>query len=248
LADHTRLAEFLQSTRAGHCEYFATATVLLARAAGVPARYATGFSAVEYSSLEHAYLVRERHAHAWARLYLNGHWQDLDTTPATWVALEAGQASRWSPLYDLVSWARYALSRWLKALSDTAIYGGAALAALAGLAWLARGALRRRAIDLPAGAGAREAGAAPAGADSEFYLVERRLTELGWARDRSQPVLVWLQTLAGDAQLDPETLRQLAMLHYRLRFDPSGLDAAERGALRQRVSDWLERHPATTSM
>jgi len=243
VADRTRLADFLLTTHAGHCEYFATATVLLARAAGVPARYATGFSVTEYSKLEHAYLVRERHAHAWARLYVNGRWQDLDTTPATWVEVEGAHASRWAPLYDLLSWARYALSRWLKGLSATALYGSAALVALAGLAWLARGALRRRAHDLQVGEGAGQASVARAGADSEFYLIERRLAELGWVRESAQPMLGWLQTLAGNPHLDPDMLRQLALLHYRLRFDPAGLDAAERGVLRQRAAEWLECHP-----
>ena len=36
----TPLADFLLRTRSGHCEYYATATVLLLRAAGIPARYA----------------------------------------------------------------------------------------------------------------------------------------------------------------------------------------------------------------
>ena len=46
------LEDFLRRSRAGHCEYFATATVLLLRAAGVPARYATGYSVQEWSPLE----------------------------------------------------------------------------------------------------------------------------------------------------------------------------------------------------
>ena len=60
----TPLGDFLRYTKSGHCEYFAGAATLLLRAAGVPARYATGFAMVEYSPLEEAYVVRARHAHA----------------------------------------------------------------------------------------------------------------------------------------------------------------------------------------
>ena len=62
----TALEDFFLRTHAGHCEYFATATVLLLRAAGIPARYATGYSVQEWSPREGRYLVRGRHRHAWA--------------------------------------------------------------------------------------------------------------------------------------------------------------------------------------
>ena len=40
----TPLSDFLNNVRSGHCEYFAMATVLLLRSAGIPARYAAGYS------------------------------------------------------------------------------------------------------------------------------------------------------------------------------------------------------------
>lgn len=238
----TPLAAFLLSTHAGHCEYFATATVLLARAAGVPARYATGFSAIEYSSLEQAYLVRERHAHAWARVYIDGQWRDLDTTPATWVAVEGGRASRWAPLFDFISWARFAFSRWLHGLSDTALYGGAGVVVLAGLWWLARGTLRgRRARHGQEVTGGESA--APARVPSPFLQVEARLAALGWLRSRTRPALEWIESLAARAELEPEALRGFVRLHYRLSYDPRGLDAQAHQAFTQEVARWLERHP-----
>src|SRR6185503_9205781 len=77
----TALGDFMTRTRTGHCEYFAAATALLLRAAGIPARYATGYAAEERSGLEGAYVVRSRHAHAWTRAWIGGRWIDLDTTP-----------------------------------------------------------------------------------------------------------------------------------------------------------------------
>ena len=84
----TPLSAFLLDNRVGHCEYFATATVLLLRAMGIPARYAVGYSVREYSSLEKQYIVRKRNAHAWTLVYVDGMWQPFDTTPADWMSLD----------------------------------------------------------------------------------------------------------------------------------------------------------------
>ncbi|HEU0039701.1 MAG TPA: transglutaminase-like domain-containing protein, partial [Verrucomicrobiae bacterium] len=59
----TPLSRFLQQTRSGHCEYFATATVLLLRRLEIPARYAVGYFVHEASGRK--YVVRQRDAHAW---------------------------------------------------------------------------------------------------------------------------------------------------------------------------------------
>jgi hypothetical protein len=246
-AGHTPLADFLLATHAGHCEYFATATVLLARAAGVPARYATGFSAQEYSRLEQAYVVRERHAHAWAQLYVDGRWQDVDTTPPSWIAIENARAPRWQPLYDALSWARFRLAEQLAGDRNPMLYGGAALLALVAITWFFKRKGRKApACSLPADAGPARAAAQP-GRDSEFYAVERRLAELGWHRGRAEPLLDWLDSLKGDPRLGGDTLAALARLHYRHRFDPRGLAPRERATLREAAQEWLARHPAATS-
>ncbi|MBF0275058.1 MAG: transglutaminase family protein [Nitrospinae bacterium] len=78
------LADFLYNNKAGHCEYYATVTVLILRSLGIPARYVSGYSLSEYDSAKNLYLVRERHAHAWATVWVNGQWIDVDTTPAIW--------------------------------------------------------------------------------------------------------------------------------------------------------------------
>ena len=75
--DELPLKRFLEISRSGHCEYFATATVLALRAVGIPARYATGYAVQEWGELEKAYVVRRRHAHAWALAYVDGAWKSL---------------------------------------------------------------------------------------------------------------------------------------------------------------------------
>lgn len=96
---------FLETTRAGHCEYFATATALLLREAGVPARYCVGFSVNEHDGSRDEWVLRGRHAHAWCRVWIKGHnknnnviaghWEDVDLTPASWQSLEQDISSAW---------------------------------------------------------------------------------------------------------------------------------------------------------
>lgn len=104
------LSKFLFKDKKGHCEYFATATALLLREAGIPARYAIGYSVMEYSPWQKMYLVRSRHAHAWTKYYLNGKWHNIDTTPSTWAPMEAADKTFLEPFIDFFSWARYKLT------------------------------------------------------------------------------------------------------------------------------------------
>jgi protein-glutamine gamma-glutamyltransferase len=101
------LTKFLFKDKKGHCEYFATATALLLREAGIPTRYTIGYSVQEYSPWQGMYLVRARHAHAWTKYYLNGKWQNMDTTPAIWAPMEAEDRTILEPFMDLLSWLRY---------------------------------------------------------------------------------------------------------------------------------------------
>ena len=241
----TPLAEFLLATRAGHCEYFASATVLLLRAAGVPARYATGFSVQEWSKLDNAYVVREFHAHAWVRAWVGGAWRDIDTTPPTWFAEEGASAPAWSPLADLWSWARFRLAAWSARASARGWSDTVAWLALPLVAWLAWRTLRGRRARNAAIADATGSKQHWPGQDSEFYLIEKRMAQLGHARQDAETVTEWLARIA--AQIEPGgeggNLQQLARLHYRHRFDPDGLNAAERAALRAQALAWLAQHP-----
>jgi|GEM_PF-1749781 len=71
---------FLRKSRTGHCEFFASAAVLLLRSAGIPARYVTGFLCEEKNPVGDHYVVRAAHAHAWCEAYLpdRGQWVTVD--------------------------------------------------------------------------------------------------------------------------------------------------------------------------
>jgi transglutaminase-like putative cysteine protease len=75
--------EFWLDRRAGFCEHFATAFVVVMRSLGVPARVVTGYQGAERSLLDGYFVVRQSHAHAWAEVWqpLRG-WQRMDPTAA----------------------------------------------------------------------------------------------------------------------------------------------------------------------
>ena len=241
----TALEEFLLARQAGHCEYFASATTLLLREAGIPARYAVGYAAHAWSRVEGRWVVRARDAHAWAQAWLDGAWIDVDTTPAGWVAEESGPDSAWRPLGDLWEWATFLVARWRWSerqdrLTDN--LGWLLIPLVALLAW--RLWARRRVGPVAAAV----TGVVPtprAGADSEFYRVERRLIELGFGRAAGQSLRRWLESVVAAAPPAVATapLPRLLDLHYRYRFDPHGLAAGERQRLRTDAEAWLIANP-----
>ena len=73
---------FLLDGAEGSSIDFATATVLLARAANLPARLAVGYLPGERDLLSGAYTVRRKDAHAWAEIFYRNHgWVPYDATP-----------------------------------------------------------------------------------------------------------------------------------------------------------------------
>lgn len=72
---------FLFDLKRGYCDYYATAMVVLARAAGIPARLATGFASGSYDYEQARYLVTEADAHSWVEIYFPGlGWVDFEPT------------------------------------------------------------------------------------------------------------------------------------------------------------------------
>lgn len=77
------VGDFLLEERRGHCEYFASALVVMCQYRGIPARLATGYLGGDYNAVGGYYVVRQRYAHAWAEVYVPGEdWVLYDPTPA----------------------------------------------------------------------------------------------------------------------------------------------------------------------
>jgi transglutaminase-like putative cysteine protease len=75
--------EFLFDTRAGFCEHYAGAFVVLMRAAGIPARVVTGYQGGEINPADGFMTIRQSDAHAWAEVWLEKRgWVRVDPTAA----------------------------------------------------------------------------------------------------------------------------------------------------------------------
>ena len=233
------LEEFLLSSRAGHCEYYATATTLLLRAAGVPARYTVGFSVQEWSRLEQRYIVRARHAHSWTLAYVNGAWRDVDTTPPVWAQSEQSESTFLEPVHDLWSFAVFLFSRWRWSEDDNGIGRHIAWLLIPLVLLLVWRLYSRRRVGREAATPSAAIPIARPGQDSEFYLIAERLHDAGLGRRPEESPSEWIDRIHA-AELAP-----ILDLHYRYRFDPTGLDEAERVRLRTHVEVWLRNHEAS---
>ena len=84
------ISYFLTENKSGYCTSFASAAVMLLRASGIPARYATGLTVgadeIKEAPLTqeglHSLDINDHHAHAWAEVYVDGlGWRPCEMTP-----------------------------------------------------------------------------------------------------------------------------------------------------------------------
>lgn len=87
----TPLPAFLFKSREAHCEYFASAMVILLRTLKIPARLVTGFSASQQNPLTGYFEIRGIDGHAWAEAWIDNRWVTFE--PTAFYQLPASQAS-----------------------------------------------------------------------------------------------------------------------------------------------------------
>ena len=236
----TPLTKFLLTSRSGHCEYFASATVLLLRRLGIPARYAVGYYVHEARGT--GYVVRERDGHAWC-LAWNAEkktWEDFDTTPPSWVAVEAKRTEFGEWFTDLRSWLWYQFERFRWRQANLQQYVMWALVPVM-LVLLYHIIFRRRGKRRAEDKAGKETPVNWPGLDSEFYQLEKLLAARGVPRQPSEVFSDWLERALAEPALTAlrGPLQELLRLHYRHRFDPEGLSAAEREQLRREAKACL---------
>jgi hypothetical protein len=72
---------FLFELKRGYCDYYATSMVVLARAAGIPARFAMGYASGTYDTNQAEYVIRGADAHSWPEVYFPGYgWVNFEPT------------------------------------------------------------------------------------------------------------------------------------------------------------------------
>lgn len=246
--DRDMVDYFLFDLREGYCDYFASAMVVLARAAGLPARYVAGYASGSYDYSLGRYVVTEAQAHAWAEVYFPGYgWIEFEPTsgrpPIERPLGEEPAPPTPPPVMPTVSepiaapwWHPSHWPLWLIGM------GGLVLLALAGLLWSAADAWRLRRLE-PAAALAtlyrrmRQQGrrlAVPMRTSDTPYEFATAFAR--WAMDvaRKNWWGDWLQPAVEDVQY-------LVDLHVRANYGPYLVQAPEQ---RQAVHAWrrLYRH------
>jgi protein-glutamine gamma-glutamyltransferase len=93
------VVNFLLRSKAGHCEYFASATAMMLAARGIPARLVTGSYGGEVGAFSDSIVVRGGNLHAWveARLDDSG-FQIVEPTPPSGVPPATARVSWWKRL------------------------------------------------------------------------------------------------------------------------------------------------------
>ena len=103
-AEDSPIERFLLGDMAGHCEYFASAMVVLARQVGLPARLVNGFAGGRTNAIGGFVELTRSDAHAWVEIHFeHTGWVRYDPTPADLRARGVPPASLWSRARDLAS-------------------------------------------------------------------------------------------------------------------------------------------------
>ncbi|UCD90181.1 MAG: transglutaminase domain-containing protein, partial [Desulfobacterales bacterium] len=240
----TVIENFLTKSRTGHCEFFASAAVLLLRGVGIPARYVTGYAVDTWDKMGEWILVRSQHAHSWAHAYVNGHWVDLDTTPGVWLEVERSRASPWRRIGDLWSWMTFGFSkwRWRQDASAGKTYLILVLLPLV-VIMLVRILSKKRGRKRIPGTEKNEKDLKDIRSISEgFSLIEERLKEMGFYRQEWETVACWIDRLELSKSVmgNIETLRQIKDFHYRYRYYPQAFTVKDEEQMSSLVKKWLE--------
>ncbi|OQB95657.1 MAG: Protein-glutamine gamma-glutamyltransferase [Verrucomicrobia bacterium ADurb.Bin122] len=95
------LVRWMESRAAGHCELFAGSFVLLARAAGHPARLVVGFHGGSWNGYSNNLTIHNRDAHAWAEIWDGeGAWLRVDPTPGAAAPMGAVEPTGAAALHE----------------------------------------------------------------------------------------------------------------------------------------------------
>jgi len=242
----TFISIFLEQTKRGHCEYFATSTAFILRECGVPTRYATGFSVAERDPDNGVAYLRGTHAHAWTLAWdaAREKWIDVDLTPPDWSGLETPRTTAWQGWIDRLQMMRDDILVWRTQP------GNMAMAILLMVLPLAFGALligrrlwksRRRLEEEEATSIYRRNIETTALSDLEPLATPH----LG-KRPAATPLTRWLRRLTPILP-NPAALESAIHLHQARRFDPAASTDQLDTALQSEVAairDELTRIPS----
>lgn len=223
------MTQFLTSNRSGHCEYFASAAVLMLRESGIPARYSTGYALTEFDSSRREYVIRGTHGHAWARVWDESkkRWIDFDTTPPSWEESATPEPTLGRRFNDWLKKIREDFFLWRNRPANR-------LGATIAMTTIALGVLTfvstrlwksRRRMD-----SARSSGFEGPAVRTPLNALESLVAKRLGPRPQGMPLGKWLFGLQREIP-EQGILEEAILLHQRMRFDPSPATPADQERL-----------------
>ncbi len=233
--DVNPIENFLFYTKKGHCEFFATTTVMLLRALNIPARYATGYLVHEYSDFEKMFIVRQRDAHAWTLVYINGKWQNFDTTPSTWVDYE-NEKNEKTPIVDFLSACKFTIEKWRSELTkdEIARLTGWVLIPL-GLFLIFR--LRSRDKIRRVKTETKKSKKNNLPVNQGLYLIEEKLGKHGYTRYQWETFAMWFERIKKSEIVSPDStdINAIITLHYNQRYGNVKITEADKDIIESKT-------------
>jgi hypothetical protein len=232
----TAIEQFLTKTKSGHCEYFAAATTLLLRQAGIPARYAIGYAVAERDVERKEFVIRGTHGHAWCRVWDEQAktWIDFDTTPTRWTGMLPQQDARTQRFNDMLKRWREDFFLWrnqpANRLAVSLIMGAIALGVLLFIMkrlWKSKRSMGEKKRSNTYGGPVIR---------TPLHAIEKLAQKRIGPRPGGMPFAEWLLRLR-PALADGNLLDEAISLHQRLRFDPAPALPDER----ERLADLVKR-------
>ena len=235
-AGKSYLEDFLNNTRSGHCEYFATATVLMLRSAGIAARYRTGFMLDEYDSFENALIARKRDAHAWGAAYIGDRWVNVDTTPPHWKEADSMEKSFFEPVSDFMAWVKMKYENYRRKKSDEFNKILIAAASILTVFLMVRVYLRKRRVKKSLSDETTPLFEVT-GLDSPLYQMLDYYAENGLTREESETLRCWIEKNREKLGENID-FSALVRLHEELRFNTGGDKTALKSELMKKYEEW----------
>lgn len=226
---------FMETSKKGHCEHFATAATMILRTLGYRARYCTGYVVREYSEFQDMWLVRGRDAHAWVELWNGQHWERFEPTPPS----NMGR-SNWSrPIKDRFDWLMFQIDKLrfqghVDRLKDVAPWGiGIVMLYLMLRMFKIVGFKRKVKISSP--------GYTFEKVQTGGEILEVKLAKKGFERYSNETWENWIQRLKREKQIGVELLEEIKLRHVKMVYGDQEIDESDRAELKSKCLEYLNK-------
>ncbi len=228
------LSNFLLNSKSGHCEYYATATALLLRTAGIPTKYINGFVIDEKDMFSDKYIIRERHAHAWVEAYIDNRWKVVDTTPSIWLEEDKKETSL-EFISDFFSFLRNKITIFIKQnkkhksmmflvliLLIIFLFFKKILKFINKKRWLKKS---KKSISK--------------NIDTQFVLIIKELEKFEIEQNKNETIISWMYRINKNFPIKIKLLNSIYEIHLKYRFDPNGLTKKENTNYKSQINEWF---------